>query len=93
MREDDRLRRTAFSRRVSVDFGDEVGHVFVHSPEDIIIYKLICYSLSQQSTHIRDIASIMKVKSNDLDYGYIQKWAAEKELIDIWKYARDEDGH
>ncbi len=92
MREDDALRKTAFSRRVSVDFGDEIGRVFVHSPEDIILYKLIYYSLSQQSKHIRDIASIMKIKGGDLDYGYIQKWAIEKELMDIWNDIRDEVG-
>ena len=46
VQEHDSLRNLAFSRRISVDFGNEIGRVFVHSPEDIILYKLIYYSLS-----------------------------------------------
>ena len=40
LREDDELRRTAFQRRVKVNFGPEIGDVFIHSPEDLIIYKM-----------------------------------------------------
>jgi hypothetical protein len=39
MREDDELRKTAFERRVKVDFGSVVGQVYIHSPEDLIITK------------------------------------------------------
>ena len=90
MRADDELRKTAFQRRVKVDFGSEIGKVFIHSPEDLIIYKLLYYSLSQQTKHIRDIGSIIKTRGNELDYEYIQKWAVTKQLTGIWQEIRSE---
>ena len=88
IRENDELRKTAFKRRVKVDFGSEIGGVFIHSPEDLIIYKMLYYSLSQQTKHIRDIGSIIKIRGDKLDYDYIQKWVAEKQLSAIWQEIR-----
>ena len=85
MREDDELRKTAFERRVKVDFGSVVGQVYIHSPEDLIIYKMLYYSLSQQTKHIRDIGAIIKTMGKQLDYDYIQKWATEKQVVAIWQ--------
>jgi hypothetical protein len=85
LREGDELRKIAFQRRVKVDFGSEIGEVFIHSPEDLIIYKMLYYSLSQQTKHIRDIGSIIRIRGNELDYDYINKWAAEKQLVPIWQ--------
>ena len=85
MRENDELRQSAFARRAKVDFGADIGEIYIHSPEDLIIYKLLYYSLSQQTKHIRDIGSILKVMGDKLDYDYIQKWAATKQLTAIWK--------
>lgn len=90
VREDDELRKTAFQRRVKVDFGPGIGEVYIHSPEDLIIYKMLYYSLSQQTKHIRDIGSIIKTRGGILDYGYIQKWAREKQLTAIWQEVRRE---
>jgi hypothetical protein len=59
MREGDELRATAFRRREKIDLGDYFGEVYLHSPEDLIRYKLWYYSLSQQIKHIRDITSIV----------------------------------
>ena len=88
LRENDELRKEAFQRRVKVDFGSEVGEVFIHSPEDLIIYKMMYYSLSQQTKHIRDIGSIIKTRGDELDYGYIQKWVSDKQLAAIWQEIR-----
>ena len=88
VREDDALRKAAFARRVQVDFGGQAGVVYVHSPEDIIIYKLLYYALSQQTKHVRDIGSILKIKGDELDYDYIEKWVAKKELSAIWDEIR-----
>ena len=90
MRDDDELRKTAFQRRVKVDFGFEMGEVYIHSPEDLIIYKMLYYSLSQQTKHIRDIGSITKTMGEKLDYEYIQKWAIKKQLTSIWQEIKRE---
>ncbi len=41
MREGDTLRKSAFQRRFLLDYGPPIGEVYVHSPEDLIIYKLM----------------------------------------------------
>lgn len=85
VREEDELRKAAFQRRVKIDFGPEVGDIYIQSPEDLIIYKMLYYSLSHQTKHIRDIGSIIKTMGEQLDYEYIQRWAAEKQLAAIWQ--------
>lgn len=85
VREEDELRKAAFQRRVKIDFGPEVGEIYIQSPEDLIIYKMLYYSLSHQTKHIRDIGSIIKTMGEQLDYEYIQRWAAEKQLAAIWQ--------
>ena len=47
--------------------------------------KLMYYSVSQQTKHISDIASIVQTMGDTLDAHYIQKWVAEKDLSTIWK--------
>lgn len=85
VREGDDLRREAFTRRQAIDFGPPIGMVFVHSPEDLIVYKLIYFSISRQSKHIRDISAILQSRKNLLDLEYIEKWAGRSGLIAIWR--------
>lgn len=89
VREGDELRRSAFQRREQVDYGPPIGTVYIHSPEDLILYKLIYFGLSQQSKHARDIAAILKAKKNDLDLHYIEGWAARLGLSSLWKEMLD----
>ena len=70
--------------------GSKIGEVYIHSPEDLIIYKMLYYSLSQQTKHIRDIGSITKTRGEKLDYEYIQKWAIKKQLTSIWQEIKRE---
>jgi hypothetical protein len=85
VREGDELRQSAFRRRQQVDYGPPIGKVYIHSPEDLILYKLIYFGLSQQSKHSRDIAAILKSKKNELDLGYIDGWVTRLGLSSIWK--------
>ena len=62
VREGDELRQSAFQRRKQGDYGPPIGKVYIHSAEDLILYKLIYFGLSQQSKHSRDIAAILKSK-------------------------------
>jgi hypothetical protein len=84
LREGDELRRAAFGRRQMIDLGAPLGKVFLHAPEDLIIYKLWYYSLSQQTKHIRDIASIVLTLGDELDTGIIDYWAQKKGLSTLW---------
>jgi len=89
VREGDELRQSAFQRREQVDYGPPIGKVYIHSPEDLILYTLIYFGLSQQSKHSRDIAAILKSKKNELDMDYIEQWAARLGLSSLWKEMLD----
>jgi hypothetical protein len=84
LREGDELRASAFDRRQKIDLGEPLGEVFLHSPEDLIIYKLWFYSISQQTKHIRDITSIVMTLGDELDFYYIENWVNKKGLTSIW---------
>lgn len=98
VREGDELRASAFKRRQKIDLGESFGAVYLHSPEDLIIYKLLYYSISQQTKHIRDLTSIVMTLDEELDYSYIEMWVINKGVINIWRellskirYTRDEN--
>ncbi len=85
MRDGDELCRSALSRRALVDLGPQLGEVYLYSPEDLILYKLWYYSLSQQSKHLRDIVSILRQLRDELDFAYIEHWAERKGLTTLWR--------
>src|SRR5574339_336329 len=89
VREGDELRHSAFQRRQQVDYGPPIGKVYIHSPEDLILYKLMYFGLSQQSKHSRDIAAILKSKKDELDLAYIEGWVTRLGLSSLWKEMLD----
>lgn len=89
MREGDALRQSAFQRRLLVDYGPPIGNVYVHSPEDLILYKLMYLSLSGQPKHARDIAAILSAKKGQMDFKYIEEWVTHLGLGAIWKELLD----
>lgn len=89
VRKGDELRHSAFQRRQRVDYGPPIGKVYIHSPEDLILYKLMYFGLSQQSKHSRDIAAIVKSKRDELDMNYIEQWATRLGLSSLWKEMLD----
>jgi hypothetical protein len=89
MREGDSLRKSAFQRRILVDYGPPIGEVYVHSPEDLILYKLMYLGLSGQPKHARDIAAILRSKKDQLDFGYMERWVRQLGLESLWKEILD----
>jgi len=89
MRDGDALRQSAFQRRVLIDYGPPIGKVYVHSPEDLILYKLMYLGLSGQPKHARDIAAILRAKKNQLDFRYIEDWVTQMGLGSVWKEMLD----
>lgn len=90
LRKGDQLREEAFQRRKLVDLGPELGEVYLHSPEDLILYKLWYYSLSQQTKHLRDITAIVLTLGDYLDQRYIRRWAQEKGVNALWDELLDQ---
>lgn len=91
LRPDDALRASALQRRLLVDFGPAIGEAFVHSPEDLILYKLQYYRISSQPKHIRDIGSIIATVGDDnLEQVYLAQWIERLELAEIWMEIRNQ---
>ncbi len=84
LRPGDELIKSAFLRRRLVDMGPLLGEIYIHSPENIILYKLWYYGLSQQTKHLRDITSIVLTMGRQIDYEYIRIWADRKGLDTLW---------
>ncbi len=85
LRPGDELRASALQRRMLADLGPPLGVVYVHSPEDLILYKVIYYSLSQQTKHISDISIIVKSIGDTLEIDYIRRWVARLGLEEVWQ--------
>ncbi len=45
------------------------------SPEDVILKKLVFHQKGGSDKHPRDIAGIVKVSTEDLDFNYLGEWA------------------
>ncbi len=84
LRPGDQHRKAAFARRKLVDLGPPLGQVYVHAPEDLILYKLHYFRLSQQPKHVRDITSILLAMADELDMAYITTWAHRLGLAMLW---------
>ncbi len=90
LRPDDPLRAIALQRRLLVDFGPNISEAYVHSPEDLILYKLQYYRLSSQPKHIRDIGSIIAMVGDDsLEHDYLTQWIDRLALQEIWQEIRE----
>lgn len=90
LRPDDELRRLAFERRVRADYGPPLGEIWVHAPEDLILYKLRYYAISQQTKHVRDIGSIIQTVDEELDWDYLNDRIAQLGLEPQWFELLDE---
>jgi hypothetical protein len=73
VREGNELRQSAFRRRYLVHDGSHIGKVYIRSPEDLILYKLIYFGLasnrnipetSQRSSSQRKMNLIWTLASN-----------------------------
>jgi hypothetical protein len=87
----DEFDRAAFARRRQVEFrSTATGSLWVLSAEDVILYKLVYYRMSDGVSvkHLRDIAGMlatMRADSAVLDIAYLERWAHRHDVLRIWK--------
>lgn len=62
--------------------------LYIATPEDIVLSKLEWAKLGKSSRQIEDAAGILKVRADELDLPYIEKWVAELGLSSEWARAR-----
>ena len=58
------------------------------SPEDVILKKMVFFKEGASDKHLRDIAGILKISSDIIDFAYIDKWTRRLGLEEIWQVCR-----
>jgi hypothetical protein len=61
---------------------------FVASPEDVILAKLEWASMSGSERQLADVMGMVGAKHGSLDAEYLQKWARELNVTDLWEKCR-----
>jgi hypothetical protein len=77
--------RLEFERRERIDVQGQVG--FVVSAEDLVIAKLEWAKLGNSARQIEDVASILRIRGDDLDSAYLERWISELDLQREWDIA------
>jgi hypothetical protein len=90
---DSAFEQSAWARRRPVTLPDQPGEpLVVHSPEDLLLFKLRWYRLGNQSSELqwRDVREVLKTQAGWLDDAYLNRWAADLGVADLLTRARQE---
>ena len=75
-----------FRRRQPIDF---LGvPVDVASLEDIVVSKLEWAKLGDSGRQLEDVATLVRLWRDELDFAYVERWASAMKLDPQWKAAR-----
>lgn len=75
--------RSRLNRCRFVEIAPQVMARFA-APEDVVIKKLHYYREGRSYKHLRDIAGILQVQGDGLDWPYLEHWIAEHALSQEW---------
>jgi hypothetical protein len=95
VRKDDPFEQTAFARRQPVPLSDRPDEPLVlHSPEDIVLFKLRWYRLGGEISDRQwgDVLGVLKVQAGQIDDAYLDQWAGVLGVTDLLGRARRESG-
>jgi hypothetical protein len=62
--------------------------LFVASGEDVVIAKLEWAKLAQSQRQIEDVAAILRLRRESLEWPYLEKWISELNLDHEWSNAK-----
>ena len=74
-----------FERRSQINF--EGLSIFMASAEDVILAKLEWAKLSNSERQIEDVAGILRIRANELDRTYIERWIEDLRVEEQWRRA------
>jgi hypothetical protein len=78
-----RFNQSRFARVRRIQAAGDLQACFT-SPEDAIIKKMDSYREGGSEKHLRDIAGVLKTSGVQIDRAYIEEWAREMDLMEIW---------
>jgi hypothetical protein len=82
--------RVEFTRRVQAHFPDKYGPlIWVSSPEDIVLHKLVWYKEGGEVSdrQWQDAIGVLRVAAEKIDRAYLKKWAETLGVTDLLKRA------
>jgi hypothetical protein len=79
-----------FRRRKSAEV--QGVQLFVATAEDLIVAKLEWAKMGASLRQIEDVTGILKVRKDELDFPYINKWVKQLDLTEQWLTARKAAG-
>ncbi|MFV2073422.1 MAG: hypothetical protein ACC742_12320 [Thermoanaerobaculales bacterium] len=81
--------QSRFARAHPLSVAPNVNVVFA-SPEDVIIKKLEFFRQGGSDKHLRDIAGVLAVMDDQIDRTYIERWARQLGLTNIWNLVNND---
>ncbi|MCP4757265.1 MAG: hypothetical protein GY866_40905 [Proteobacteria bacterium] len=81
-------------RKDTIDEDEESIELYLVSPEDIVLNKLVWYRMYGQDSERQwlDVLGVIKIQGNHLDVEYLKKWATELGLLELLDKAFGEAG-
>jgi len=80
--------KTEFSRRTAAEL---LGtRVFLATAEDTLLAKLVWARESGSDRQVRDAEGIMAASGEQLDREYVDRWAADLGVLDLWQRVRSD---
>lgn len=92
---DDPLSRAEMARRRRITVNEDPAvDLWLASPEDVILQKLLWYRNGEgvSDRQWRDVLGVLKVQGERLDLEYVARWAASLEMSGLWDRARRQSG-
>ncbi len=93
---DDTSNASVLKRRQArmIGVGDESLSIWLASPEDVILHKLVSYRKGGEISvrQWRDIVGVMKQQHSRLDKTYLREWSERLKVQDLWGRIRRETG-
>lgn len=87
---DDQFNRECLKRRIRKVIANTP--IFLTTPEDLILSKLLWYRKTESTRQLEDIESVMKIQKK-LDWKYINKWAKIQLTDDVLKSIKKNKKH
>jgi hypothetical protein len=66
--------------------------VFVATAEDTVLAKLEWARLGESERQLRDVVGVLEMRGDQLDRHYVERWARELGVEELWVRARAEVG-
>lgn len=83
--------KSKMARRMQQELPDG-SFIWISSPEDIVLQKLVWGRGSQSEKQWRDVLGVLKLQGNSLDFEYLQRWSVELDLTEALDRAFRESG-